>query len=674
MTTGKIFSGYFLFKKLSEEPFGETFRAGRLLGNVVDRIVLLQLFNGPEIEIESFWKLVRNRGPLHQAVSDPHIADGVEFGISDGVPFAAYEYRPGKTLWQFLNEAQSQSFPVPTDQALFVVERIALALTAAYGTQLLGRPVVHGFLVPELVRLSDEGHVHLTGFASAPGLRSQLAGKSSYRSYLAPEVRSWDPPIETDDVFSLGAILFQLLTTKCLPEEPQTNWTTLVDASVLPTGEPIPEEIRQLLLHTFAPREHRIPTAATWQRLLSKLILDGEYNPTTFNLAYLIHTLFREELEQERLELEKARAFKFDPSKPDEKVEPPPETPTVIPAEDPIPIPPPSAEPQQGHRSFFLGLASSILVASLLMTAYFLMRQPGEAQVEEPDSGSTPTVEPSSSYSDAFTGQLNSPSVPLIDAEEPNPTTGEENPPERIQLLIEERSQELETSLRAEYERQMRALRTQLDEARRAAAATALEEKKPEGEPALTAPPPSEPESGQEEGPTDPRLPEQEPPETPNDGPETSSAAVVQSEPGETSDSTPPDGTEEPLPLDDGTASESPTEPPAASPGTGSVSQPESERETAIEEVAVVPPQLLRPPQVIYPASARRQRKSAEVRVRALIDETGQVQETEILGPRAGFGFDREALTAVKKSLWEPARRNGQAIAAWRVLTIEFEP
>jgi hypothetical protein len=194
MTTGKIFSGYFLFKKLSEEPFGETFRAGRLLGNVVDRIVLLQLFNGPEIEIESFWKLVRNRGPLHQAVSDPHIADGVEFGISDGVPFAAYEYRPGKTLWQFLNEAQSQSFPVPTDQALFVVERIALALTAAYGTQLLGRPVVHGFLVPELVRLSDEGHVHLTGFASAPGLRSQLAGKSSYRSYLAPEVRSWTLP------------------------------------------------------------------------------------------------------------------------------------------------------------------------------------------------------------------------------------------------------------------------------------------------------------------------------------------------------------------------------------------------------------------------------------------------------------------------------------------------
>jgi serine/threonine protein kinase len=431
MNTGETFSGYFLFKKLSEEPFGETFRAGRLLGNVVDRIVLLQLFNGPEIEIESFWKLVSNRGPLHQAVSDPHIADGVEFGISNGVPFAAYEYRPGKSLSQFLDEAQSQSFPVPTDQALFIVERIALALTAAYGTQLLGRPVVHGFLVPKLVRLSDEGQVHLTGFASAPGLRSQLAGNSSYRPYLAPEVRSWDRAVEADDVFSLGAILFQLLTANRLPEEPPPNWTTFVDASVLPTDEPIPEGIRQLLLHTFAPREHRIPTAATWQRLLSKLILDGEYNPTTFNLAYLIHTLFREELEQERRQLESARAFRLEPSSPDEKVEPPPpETPTETPADDPLPVPPPTTEPQQGHRSFFLGLASSLLVASLLMTGYFLVRRPGEAQVEEPDRGGVPTAAPSTSYSDFSTRQPTGPSAPLIKAEEPDPTKGEENPSE----------------------------------------------------------------------------------------------------------------------------------------------------------------------------------------------------------------------------------------------------
>jgi protein TonB len=664
MNTGKIFSGYFLFKKLSEEPFGTTFRAGRLLGNVVDRIVLLQLFNGPEIEIESFWTLVSNRGPLHQAVSDPHIADGVEFGISDGVPFASYEYRPGKTLSQFLHEAQSQSFPIPTDQALFIVERIALALTAAYGTQLLGRPVVHGFLVPELVRLSDEGQVHLTGFASAPGLRSQLAGQSSYRPYLAPEVRSWDPAVETDDVFSLGAILFQLLTAKRLPEEPTTNWTTLVDASVLPTNEPIPEGIRQLLLHTFAPREHRIPTAATWQRLLSKLILDGEYNPTTFNLAYLIHTLFREELEQERLQLEKARVFKFDPSKPDEKVEPPPpETPTEMPADDPIPIPPPITEPHQGHRSFFLGLASSLLVASLLMTGYFLVRRPGEAQVEKPDSGRVPTAEPSSSYSDSSTRQSNALPAPLIEAAEPIPANGEENPSAiEIQLLIEKRAQELENSLRAEYERKMRALRMQLDEARRAAAAKALEENEPEGAPAVLSPQPSESESDQEEGSSDPRLPEQELPETPNDGPEIVPAAVVQSEPIEASDSTPLDG--------DAT----PTQPPAASPGTGSVLQPGSEEETVLQQVTEVPPQLLQPPRVAYPASARRHRKSAEVRVRALIDKTGQVQETEILGPPAGFGFDREALVAVKESLWEPAKRNGQAIEAWRVLTIEFEP
>ena len=59
-----------------------------------------------------------------------------------------------------------------------------------------------------------------------------------------------------------------------------------------------------MLKRSLVAREHRIEDVVTWHKTLNKWMFDGQYNPTTFNLAFFMHNLFRQEIERESQELE----------------------------------------------------------------------------------------------------------------------------------------------------------------------------------------------------------------------------------------------------------------------------------------------------------------------------------------------------------------------------------
>lgn len=89
-------------------------------------------------------------------------------------------------------------------EAFSFVTNVLSALTAAAGT------VVHGAIAPELVRL-DGGRVRLAGL----GLLTPLVLLDAVpRRFVAPEVRGGREPTEMSDVFSVGALLFEVLTGK----------------------------------------------------------------------------------------------------------------------------------------------------------------------------------------------------------------------------------------------------------------------------------------------------------------------------------------------------------------------------------------------------------------------------------------------------------------------------
>jgi len=88
----------------------------------------------------------------------------------------------------------------------------------------------------------------------------------------------------------------------------------------------------------------------------------------------------------------------------------------------------------------------------------------------------------------------------------------------------------------------------------------------------------------------------------------------------------------------------------------------------------VNPPVMLTRPKPTYPQSALRLKKEAEVTVRLLVDENGQVQEADRIGPKAGMGFDQAAISAAKLTRWQPATKQGVRVSMWAELTIQFRP
>ncbi len=308
MNTREQFGKYLLLKKLTEDPLGETFRAGLLGGKGMERVVLLRIFNGQGLDGGRLWQAIQNRASVQQGLKSPNIGDGVGMGEIEGIPYIAYDYVSGKNMANLLEQAARKRNFIPAEHALLITERIALALASAAETRFENDRILHGFLIPHLVMISNEGETRLLGFEVGTGLRV-FAGNPVIRQhfgrYMSPEALSGAPPDRVDDIYSLGVILYELITGRPLPPPGPDGFQSVVDQGVVATeGGPIPPPLAELLKQSLVTRDRRIKDIATWHKTLNKYMFEGHYNPTTFNLAFFMHNLFRQEIERESQEIE----------------------------------------------------------------------------------------------------------------------------------------------------------------------------------------------------------------------------------------------------------------------------------------------------------------------------------------------------------------------------------
>jgi TonB family protein len=673
MNIPEEFGKYLLLKKLTEDPLGETFRAGRAGTEGMEQIILLRVFNGKGLDGEKLWAKVSGRGGVQEILRSPNIGNGVDLGRVRSFPYTAYDYISGKSLATLFAQSARQRSPIPTDHALLIAERISLALAAAYESRLQDERVLHGFVVPHLVMISNEGETRLLGFEVAPGLRELAAGgwqDEALRPYLSPETLAGAPLGRADDVYSLGALLFTLLTGERLPAAPADGYAALIDAATLPSeGTPLPEPVAALLKKSLVPREQRIADAAAWHKTLAKLMSDGSFSPTTFNLAFFMHNLFREEIERESQEMQAEKKLEL----PQRQAAPPPvaaapiatmgTTAAMAAMQDPREATgagvregtgtwsgtrahsPQAAAPSK--KPLWIGLAAAGLIV-LAGGGYFLFgRSGGDAQAAAPRPPAvSPTVQTA-----AMPGTMPPVATPATGPGTPGTAGAAAGPtPDelqaQIQKMFEARSKQMEDKLKGQYDDRIKQLQQQLSESRKSPSGES-ERAKPERTAEKAEPPsPVETHTAQKPEPAAPA------PQTaiPQPG-----ASAVPS-PGGAANA-----------AGERAAQGSPVPQPAAPKSqvqVGDLVQPGP---------GVAAPKLTSRLDPRYPAAAQRLNRAAQVDIKVLVDEHGRVLDADRIGTKAGFGFDEAALDAAKRAVFQPATRDGVRVKMWTTLRVNFK-
>jgi TonB family protein len=280
---------YLLASELASDPFGAIHRAVTISGSNFDRHVLVRTFS------EQLFQAGVNTRLAEAGRVVPLLGGERSFGVgyrieSGKTPLVAWDYVPGRSLAQLINKAKQEQIPFGVDHALTVIQGVAQGIV-----QMHAKGVSHGILSPHSVWVSFEGATQLVDAPFASLVRSLLAKAPSAMNKLAPYLQGTDKDPLQQDLFALGAVLYELLTFESLPLG--TNLQAALDKATLKAAQeevPFPAGIRVLLGRMLLGRQPFL-TVEGFHAELERVLYQGEYSPTTFNMAFFMHTLFREE-------------------------------------------------------------------------------------------------------------------------------------------------------------------------------------------------------------------------------------------------------------------------------------------------------------------------------------------------------------------------------------------
>jgi TonB family protein len=312
----RVFASYLQFKEVLSDPLGHLYRAGEFDASGVRRAVWLRVFDRPLIDAADVIAGFDRALAIANEVQSTNVA-GADCLVDDGSPAVAVDYVVSQPLSRVLDRVTKEQFPIPVDNALLIAEKIALALAAALTAEIDGERVVHGFLHPSLVFVTNDGEGLVSGFGIAEHLLTLIddqAAADVIHPYLAPEVLESRAASRRGDVYSLGAILFHLLTGAPLPTGMDDRASAIAEANLAYDEESIPDDIKALLQRALAQHaEERFSSAADFKKELDRLLYGGAYSPTTFNLALFMDRLFRPEIEAEETDLKRELATDVGP-------------------------------------------------------------------------------------------------------------------------------------------------------------------------------------------------------------------------------------------------------------------------------------------------------------------------------------------------------------------------
>jgi TonB family protein len=194
-------------RMMGMEGFQKTVAIKRILSNLTDS--------------DEFVRMFIDEAKLAAQLSHNNIIHIFDLGKVDRSHYIAMEYIEGRDLRSILEDCRERDVKMPTELALYITNLLASALDYAhkkrdFDNRALG--LVHRDVSPQNVLISFDGDVKLCDFgiakAASKASQTRAGALKGKLQYMSPE-QAWGKDIDhRSDLFSLGLVLFEMLTNE----------------------------------------------------------------------------------------------------------------------------------------------------------------------------------------------------------------------------------------------------------------------------------------------------------------------------------------------------------------------------------------------------------------------------------------------------------------------------
>ncbi|MCY3978997.1 MAG: protein kinase [Chloroflexi bacterium] len=228
---GKMVNGYEILSQVGQGGMATVFLARqRSMNRNVALKILPSAFSNDATYLQRFKREVKIVSQLEHR----NIVPVYDFGEFESQPYIAMRYMPAGSVEELLAAGR-----IPLLRILSIVEQVSSALDYAHRNGIL-----HRDLKPSNILLDDGGGVFITDFGiarimSEGGSQVTTQGVVGTPSYMSPEQARAEPLDRRSDVYSLGVMLFELVTGR-RPFESDTPYSLAVMHVTMPP--PLPRQ------------------------------------------------------------------------------------------------------------------------------------------------------------------------------------------------------------------------------------------------------------------------------------------------------------------------------------------------------------------------------------------------------------------------------------------------
>lgn len=202
----KISDRYQIIKSIGEGGMANVYLA---YDTILDRNVAIKVLRGDLANDEKFVRRFQREALAASSLSNPNIVEVYDVGEDNGEYYIVMEYIDGKHLKQLLKKRGK----LTVSEAVDIVLQITDGLSVAHDSY-----IIHRDIKPQNIMILENGMVKITDFGIAMAMNStQLTQTNSVMGsvhYLPPEQASGKGATLQSDIYSIGILLYELLTGK----------------------------------------------------------------------------------------------------------------------------------------------------------------------------------------------------------------------------------------------------------------------------------------------------------------------------------------------------------------------------------------------------------------------------------------------------------------------------